>query len=156
MESSEGKEKVHWQLSQCAIISEMVRMEWYVPFYFPTRISGFSVFMVSAPWLITIWNFLFRSNSTSCMNGTYSPGKSVQCFTCPAGHKCPTTDVSKIIAVKSSLSQFFSRWYSANPEIWLVPVVAVFSHLASSSRQYPSHDEWSIRSKFNQSLLAAF
>ena len=114
MESSEGKEKMHW-LSRCAIISEMFRMEWYVPFYFPTRISEFPMLMVSAPWLITIWNFLFRSNSTSCMNGTYSPGKSVRCFTCPAGHKCPTTDVSKIVAVKvpflsSLVDGFWKSW----------------------------------------------
>ena len=38
-------------------------------------------------------NFYFRSNATACANGSYSVGKSVQCLACPAGHKCPTTDV---------------------------------------------------------------
>lgn len=39
-------------------------------------------------------NVYFRSNATACMNGTYSIGKSVRCLECPAGHKCPTTNVS--------------------------------------------------------------
>ena len=31
------------------------------------------------------------------MSGWYSIGKSVRCLECPAGHKCPTTDVSEAI-----------------------------------------------------------
>ena len=36
----------------------------------------------------------FRSNATACLKGSYSVGKSVRCWPCPAGNKCPTTDVS--------------------------------------------------------------
>ena len=39
-------------------------------------------------------NFYFRLNATACMNGSYSVANSVRCLACPAGHKCPTTDVS--------------------------------------------------------------
>jgi len=42
VESSKGKEKMQ-RLSREPIISEMLQMEWYVPFHFPTRISRFPV-----------------------------------------------------------------------------------------------------------------
>lgn len=42
-------------------------------------------------------NFYFRLNATECMNGSYSVGNSVGCLACPAGHKCPTTDVSVLV-----------------------------------------------------------
>ena len=38
--------------------------------------------------------FYLRSNATACASGSYSIGNSVRCLACPAGHQCPTTDVS--------------------------------------------------------------
>ena len=52
-------------------------------------------------------NSYFRSNATACMSGYYSIGKAVRCLECPAGHKCPTTDVC--IEWKTAMKQQFKQ-----------------------------------------------